>query len=232
VERLVDVELLTLEVVELVLVELVVDVVVLDDELLELVDDVVVGGAVVVLEDVEVDVDEEVEEVDVVVDVDEEVEVVVDVVEVLVVDGAVLVDVVLLVLVVLLLDVDVVVVPLRTLSMCSRADCVGFPPFRSQACAVRWPLPVTSSTRALPLVQPGPPTICWTIGDRSGVRWAAPWSPIVVHAGTAHVTEAAVRDRALRLAAAVVKLAALLVASPAIVRVVASLCVSSTQNCT
>ena len=65
----------------------------------------------------------------------------------------------------------------------------------SNASAVRLPVPVTMTARALPLAQPGRPTISRTTDERSGVRWSGPCTCFVGHGGGTHATLAPVRGR-------------------------------------
>src|SRR5439155_8914104 len=100
--------------------------------------------------------------------------------------------------------------------------------------AVRFPDPVISSARALPLRHPGRPTISWITGERSGVRCSVPACPAVQGRIAGHDTAAwvPVPSLAVKLPLPVVNAAALSAASPRIERVVASDCDSSAWNCT
>ena len=69
----------------------------------------------------------------------------------------------------------------------------------SNASAVRRPLPVTCTARALPRTHPGRLTTAWTSEERSGVCWAAVLAPAVLHAGGLQATDAVVTARLLRL---------------------------------
>ena len=69
----------------------------------------------------------------------------------------------------------------------------------SKASAVRRPVPVIWTARALPWTQPGRLTIAWTRAAMSGVCCAAVLALTVDHAGGFQGTEAVVRARLLRL---------------------------------
>ena len=108
-----------------------------------------------------------------------------------------------LVLVVLVL---VTVAPPAVYSTCRSGAAAGTP---SHASATRRPLPVTSTTSALPLVQPGWFTISCTTGASSGVRCTVPAAPTVGHCAMLHGTVASVRGRVDRLRVVVANAAAL-----------------------
>ena len=69
---------------------------------------------------------------------------------------------------------------------------------------------------SLSAVQPERLTISWTIAVRSGVRWAGPWAPTVVHGSGVHAAEASVVAREDTLKLTVVKALASSVSSPLI----------------
>ena len=105
----------------------------------------------------------------------------------------------------------------------------GKPPALSKESAVRWPVPLMRNTSELPLTQPGRETISCTSPARFGVRCVALDSP-AVHAAGDHGTLNAVSGRAPRLFTAVVKGAALSLASTKMFSTVTSLCDSSAVN--
>src|SRR5690242_16253642 len=85
---------------------------------------------------------------------------------------------------------------------------------------------------AFPLAQPGRLTTSWITALRSGVRWALPACPTVLHAAGVQVAEAAVRGRDEMLDVVRLKLEALSAACPDTVSVVAPLCDPAAVNCT
>src|SRR5512139_528798 len=101
---------------------------------------------------------------------------------------------------------------------------------RSAEFAVRWPVPLTTTTIALPLAHPGRAVISLTSAERSGVRCNGPRSSTTIQGFGAHATAFVVVGRAEMLFAAVVKPGALSVACARIVSAVASLWASSAQN--
>ena len=103
----------------------------------------------------------------------------------------------------------------------------------SKASAVRWPLPVTSSTSARPDCQPGRFTTCWISGARPVARCSGPAAPTVGQGSGVQLAEAAVVARPATLFAVALKAGA---SSDACARIVsaaaaASRFASSTWNC-
>jgi hypothetical protein len=96
---------------------------------------------------------------------------------------------------------------------------------------VRRPVPVTIITSELPLVQPGRSTISLMTGARSGVRWLGPISFTTLQGGGDQPTLADVLGLWEMLRAALVKVGALSLACPAMVRETAPVVTSSARNC-
>ena len=92
------------------------------------------------------------------------------------------------------------------------------------------PVPVMMKAMSLSADQPLRLTISCTIAERSGVRWARPASPTVVHAAGDQATEAEVRSRAPMLFDPEAKVTALSEATPWTMTLVAVLLLSSVWN--
>ena len=113
-------------------------------------------------------------------------------------------------------------------STCSKGAPDSSP---SYASAVRSPLPVIIIASELPLDHPERSMISCMIEDISGVCWSGPASPTVVHGTGAHSTADNVLDLSDMLPLEEVKVGALSMSSPSIVREVTSELISSTWNC-